>query len=135
MKKVLILIFIILNSCTNHEIRIDSLEKEKFLNSKDIGLYQDGIGLFIFDENSHQYAVNYKRNIFRFQDDTQSFFVNIELENSPQNVGVNIILNLTIMDNSEISSSMQLFECSKLNTEYFWFWNSDSKVGIIIPAI
>ena len=136
MKKILYIIFVIFFfSCNPPEIKIDSKEKEKFLFSTEVGFYLGGKGEILYDKETHQISTNRKRKQIRIQNDTQTEFVDINMQNRPHSLGVHTIIDFHILNNGEISSFSQLYECSKINSEYYWLWNSETKTGFIIPKL
>lgn len=123
---------LLLASCRENEVVIDSKEKELFLKSQDDGIYKNGIGIMLFDDSMHQKSYNMKRKTFRIQTDNQDEYFNVFFESMPKNKGVKILSDYVYYSNEEKVSSSILLECSQIEGDRVWFWEPDEKIGIII---
>jgi hypothetical protein len=127
-----LLIICFLTSCRK-EIVIDSVEKRLFLQESSVGCYKSARDYLIYNPSIHQISVNAKRNTVRLQTDDQKVFFNIQLENFPKSIGVNIPAKVYQGVDGVISEYTYLFECSKIEHGQIWLWNKEGKIGVIVP--
>lgn len=123
----------LLTSC-RRDISIDSEEKELFLQNDDIGFYRNGNPVFVYRESFHQKAENPDRGAFRFQTDVQDTCLNATYTSEPRNVGVHVSIYMDYIEPMDRINAEYQFECSKINGSVIWFWNPETKSGIILPC-
>lgn len=134
-KLYIFIVILLLFSCQEKEIVIDSEEKRMFLASENIGYYRDGKGVLLYDQGKHQLVVNNKRHLFRLQSDRQEEYINVKLETMPRRQGRYVIISFTTFFMEEDISYLHIFECSRMLNDRMWFWNADTKEGIITPIL
>lgn len=127
-----ILLVFSLQSCRENVIQIDSVEKKMFLQESLEGIYSNGAPLFQFKGTYHQKAVNSFRLQYRIQTDEQDTCLNIILDALPKSAGVHITTYVDYRSPGELISDMSHFECSRIQDDRLWLWNSDNLTGIIM---
>lgn len=125
-------IFVGFASCREYPVHLDSPEKELFFYSEQEGLYSKGIPLLIYNNSIHQRAFNKRRKQYRFQTDMQDIYMNISLETIPQNAGTYLNTNLDFRSPEHAISNSITMECSKIQKNKYWFWDSGTKTGVIL---
>lgn len=130
-----IVVILLLFSCQEKEILIDSEEKAIFLKSEGLGYYKGGSSVLLYDKSRHQIVINFKRHLFRLQSDAQEEYINVMLETIPRSQGNHIIISFMLFSGEGAGSYVHLFECSRMSNDKMWFWNADTKQGIIIPML
>ncbi len=131
---VLVMIPVLISSCHNDPVVIDSDEKMKFLESSAQGYYSNGVEIFIYKDTLHQRCLNINRRSFRIQTNTQDSCLSLILDNMPNNLGVHIMASVNYFDTSKQLSSKLLLECSKIEQNKIWLWDAHGKNGFIIAV-
>ena len=121
-------------SCREKAIEIDSLEKELFLREDAEGIYKDGKALFLFNQDRHQKALNSMRHQYRIQTDEQDTCLNVMVEALPETAGTYITTSIDFRSPGEPISNMSHLECSRVNQDKVWLWNSGSLTGLILDT-
>lgn len=135
MKNKIFILFTVLLLCATsclQEVKIDSLEKEIFINNDRIGIY-NGDNSFTFNPLLHQESYNVKRKQFRLQTDEQDSCLNVILAKYPKNTGNSVPVNIDYRDPRTIINNTADYECSKISHNKIWLWNKKGRIGIIIP--
>lgn len=132
--KCLALLFMVVSllSCREQTVVIDSIEKEMFLETQDEGLYKGGREILVYDGHIHQKAYNPARRTYRIQTDNQAKYFNVVFESVPKSRGVHILTEFSYVSEEENITSKLLLECSMIDKNKIWFWDSEDKIGIIV---
>lgn len=125
---------LLLSSCRENVIEVDSLEKELFLKESAEGIYRNGTALFRYNEQRHQRAANPGRLQFRIQTDGQDTCLNVIMEAIPRNAGLHITTSIDYRSPGELISNMSHLECSRIDGTKIWLWSRDNFTGIIIDT-
>lgn len=133
--KYIFLLILLLFSCRENEVVIDSEEKRVFVESNQVGYHKGGRGVLLYDKEKHQIVVNSKRHLFRLQSDGQEEYINVTLEKMPRSKGDHIVIYFNVFSTEDNISYTHRFECSKMSNDKIWFWNVESKEGIIMPIL
>ena len=129
----ILLISAIFSSC-RREIEIDSVEKEIFLDETGIGCYKDGHDYLVYKPEMHQLAINPKRHTIRVQSEFQKEYYHLDMESYPRSIGVSIVSEFHFCLGGDEDNYTFVFECSKMEYGKIWLWNSENKLGVIIPV-
>lgn len=127
-------VLVVLFSCRPNRVIVDSPEKRSFLNSSEYGFYRDGMPVLLYDAGRHQSSLNPRRNQYRIQTENQSELGLCEFEAQPRSVGLNVLTRCCLISGEPAGELYLMMECSRISQDAYWFWNSDNRFGIIVPA-
>lgn len=131
-RKVLMLslITLLVTSCT--QVRPPhSIEEEKFCNYTELGFYNEGRPLIVYDKYQHQISINSQRKEFRIQNDNQDIFFDIKVLSTlrfGESVNCDLHLKTQRVNNHYILES----DVVKVQNNKYWIWNEEYKSGVII---
>lgn len=123
----------VLCSC-RRDVEVDSPEKGAFLMEDAMGLYQDGEPEFVYAEMMHQMSRNDSRGMFRIQTDVQDTCLAVVCRIGTRKIGSSVTVWIDYENPRERISSEYEFECSRITGSGIWLWNSEYKLGIIVPG-
>ena len=131
-KYILLLISVsLLYACSKDENDLYKEERSSLLSSTQIGIYQNGKALLLFDKQAHQYYCNPSQKLFRIQDAQGKQYTALQLNALPSgqertdgkvegNMGIKLdgITQLYILQSDE---------------QFVWLWSDDICIGFILP--
>ena len=83
-KYILLLISVsLLYACSKDENDLYKEERNSLLSSTQIGIYQNGKALLLFDKQAHQYYCNPSQKLFRIQDAQGKQYTALQLNALP----------------------------------------------------
>ena len=133
--KYILLLFSVslLYACSKDENDLYKEERSSLLSSTQIGIYQNGKALLLFDKQAHQYYCNPSQKLFRIQDVQGKQYTALQLNALPSgqertdgkvegNMGIKLdgITQLYILQSDE---------------QFVWLWSDDTCIGFILPNI
>lgn len=133
-KYILLLISVsLLYACSKDENDLYKEERSSLLSSTQIGIYQNGKALLLFDKQAHQYYCNPSQKLFRIQDAQGKQYTALQLNALPSgqertdgkvegNMGIKLdgITQLYILQSDE---------------QFVWLWSDDTCIGFIYPTL
>lgn len=121
---------LLLSSCKGKE---DNTFRDEFSVSSNLGIYQDGKQVLVFDKSKHQYYCNPKECVMRVADNDGKHQTTLKLSAMPD-------LNHSKVSGS-VSGDMGVnginvsgLEVIKHDSRTVWLWSKKEKVGFILPA-
>lgn len=132
-KYILLLISVsLLYACSKDENDLYKEERNSLLSSTQIGIYQNGKALLLFDKQAHQYYCNPSQSSFAYRMRKEAIHSSsTECPSSGQertdgkvegNMGIKLdgITQLYILQSDE---------------QFVWLWSDDTCIGFILPNI
>lgn len=112
----------------------NSIQKQSFLTETSEGLYLRGIQILVFSEAEFQQALSPKRRMYRLQDDVQQRYAQFVFLDYPRSEGtvVNVVCEYVVGELRRNQPVPML--CAKIQGEFYWFWNDNERMGIVVPA-
>ena len=127
---ILTLLILLVTSCV--KVRTPhSVDEENFCNYSELGIYNEGKPLMVYDELTHQLSINPQRREFRLQNDEQDLFFALTVL-SPLRFGE--IINCELHLKTQRVDNQYNLECDivKVQNNKYWIWNEEYKSGVII---
>lgn len=121
---------ILLYSCSKDDNDLYKEERNNLIASTQIGIYQDGKALLLFDKNHHQYYYNPSQKVFRIQDNLGKQYTALHLNAIPSEVkrtDGEVEGNMGI----DIDLIPQLYVLQS-DDQYVWLWSDEICVGFIL---
>lgn len=122
----------LLYACSKDDNDLYKEERNALIASTQIGIYQNGKALLLFDKQAHQYYCNPSQRIFRIQDAAGKQYTTLQLDASPAEQGA----DGKVEGNMGISLNQipQLYVLQS-NEQFVWLWSDKACVGIVLPNI
>lgn len=132
-KYILLLMSVIsLYACSKDDNDQYREERNALIASTQIGIYQNGKALLLFDKQAHQYYCNPSQNIFRIQDTAGKQHTTLQLNASPDEQGV----DGKVEGNMGISfNQIPQLHVLQSNELLVWLWSDEACTGFILPNI
>ena len=133
-KYILLLISVsLLYACSKDENDLYKEERNSLLSSTQIGIYQNGKALLLFDKQAHQYYCNPSQKLFRIQDAQGKQYTALQLNALPsgqERTDGKVEGNMGI----KLDGITQLYSLQS-DEQYVWLWSDDTCIGFILPNI
>lgn len=109
-------------------------QREQFLASTEVGAYQNGSSIVVFNKSNHQLGVSTQKPVFRITDNAGVQFVEWTLGAMPSgDQGVEGTFAVSGFSAAEFSASD--VKLLKQEGDLLWLWSDKGATGMIVPVI
>lgn len=109
-----------------------SQEQIRFMEKSQLGVYENGNDIYIFNNYAHQLGYDpIDKTFFRIQDDNQNGYCHIDFKNRTA-VQVGQTLEIVVTTKTvNIENRTYNVEVVKVQDEKVWLWNGEKNIGFI----
>lgn len=112
---------------------IVSLEREAFLATNAVGLYQDGELRFRCDKKDYQFIVDLMKLTSRAQHDDGEKYFEVTLSAMPLNSNP---ISVTIAENVGLGAiHIKTLTPLRMNDDHLWLWSDEDHMGLILAWV
>lgn len=129
-----IILFSIAFASCQKEKQAENQNQIEFLSQTSFGLYSKSV-VFRYDNKSCQYSINSNKRECRLQSDNGEYIACIELSSVPKKLNEVIETDVTYIKNFKTSKYALNLEILKIENNTIWFWDSNARMGVIIPKL
>ena len=130
----IVLFALFLMGCQPDNPRKNSANLEEFLQKKEAGLFGYGKYLFRYSSDDCQVSVNKRRKHVRLQNDSQTYYVHMELSNFPNAPKEKLEIRMSYkLDGEQVNEDYSM-EVMESRQGKMWLWDNKKHTGIIIPV-
>ncbi len=119
-------------ACVNEQVPEDSSAGADNMKEKEeLGLYNNGNDILVYDKEIHQYAFNTKRCTFRIQNAGQNRLMVCVFSEAPV-VGRTVEAVITTKGLSNFKDTVIDMEVLKITDGKVWLYDAESKTGLVV---
>lgn len=130
----IILFALFLPGCGPDNPRKNTANLEDFLQKNEAGLFGYGKYMFRYSEDDCQVSVNKRRKHVRLQNDSQTYYVHVEMGDFPHAPKDKLEIKVCYKLGGDQVSDEYSVEVMESRQGKMWLWDNKKHTGIILPV-